>query len=66
MPWQEKSVKRRNPRVKRQSSDGDIANEIAKNDTRLYVWPNPFSGNVTLSFDLAESVDNVFVSIYNK
>jgi len=47
-------------------SDGDMQRETDKNDTRLYAWPNPFSGNVTLSFDLVESVDNALISIYNQ
>lgn len=47
-------------------SDGDMQRETDKNDTRLYAWPNPFSGNVTLNFDLVESVDNALISIYNQ
>ena len=47
-------------------SDGDIANEIAKDDTRLYAWPNPFSGNVTLGFDLSESVESGSITLYSQ
>lgn len=34
--------------------------------TRLYAWPNPFSGQITLSFELTESAPNARMALYSQ
>ncbi len=47
-------------------SDGEAASDEASSEARLYAWPNPFSRNVTLSFELSESVEKSSVALYSQ
>lgn len=40
--------------------------DVAGADARLYAWPNPFSGHVTLSFELPEPVEKSSVALYSQ